>query len=155
MIGWMLPCLRARGVRIDGVHIGQDDLPVADARRLLGEHAIIGLTTGTRELVERANAVAHLIDYIGAGPFRPSPTKASNRPPLGVEGLRELAELSKVPVVAIGDIWPQDCPSIRETGVAGGCNGTRLRGKPGIAGIIMAEVITVVGGGVIWAGNRL
>ena len=111
--------LRARGVRIDGVHIGQDDLPVADARRLLGEHAIIGLTTGTRELVERANTVAHLIDYIGAGPFRPSPTKASNRPPLGIEGLRELAELSKVPVVAIGDIWPQDCPSIRETGVAG------------------------------------
>ena len=75
--------LRARGVRIDGVHIGQDDLPVADARRLLGERAIIGLTTGTRELVERANTVAHLIDYIGAGPFRPSPTKASNRPPLG------------------------------------------------------------------------
>ena len=111
--------LRARGVRIDGVHIGQDDLPVTDARRLLGEHAIIGLTTGTRELVERANTVAHLIDYIGAGPFRPSPTKASNRPPLGIEGLRELAELSKVPVVAIGDIWPQDCPSIRETGVAG------------------------------------
>ena len=111
--------LRARGVRIDGVHIGQDDLPVADARRLLGEHAIIGLTTGTRELVERANTVAHLIDYIGAGPFRPSPTKASNRPPLGIEGLRELAELSKVPVVAIGDIWPQDCPSIRKTGVAG------------------------------------
>ena len=63
--------LRARGVRIDGVHIGQDDLPVADARRLLGEHAIIGLTTGTRELVERANTVADLIDYIGAGPFRP------------------------------------------------------------------------------------
>ena len=56
--------LRARGVRIDGVHIGQDDLPVADARRLLGEHAIIGLTTGTRELVERANTIAHLIDYI-------------------------------------------------------------------------------------------
>ena len=85
--------LRTRGVRIDGVHIGQDDLPVADARRLLGEQAIIGLTTGTRKLVERANTVAHLIDYIGAGPFRPSPTKASNRPPLGIEGLRELCLL--------------------------------------------------------------
>ncbi len=124
--------LRARGVRIDGVHIGQDDLPVADARRLLGEHAIIGLTTGTRELVERANTIAHLIDYIGAGPFRPSPTKASNRPPLGIEGLRELAELSKVPVVAIGDIWPQDCPSIRETGVAGVAMARAFVENPGL-----------------------
>ena len=107
--------LRARGVRVDGVHIGQDDLPVADARA----DAIIGLTTGTRQLVEESNKIAHLIDYIGTGPFRPSPTKQSNRPPLGIDGLRELAELSVVPTVAIGDITPEDCPAIRTTGVAG------------------------------------
>ena len=107
------------GVRVDGVHIGQDDLPVADARALLGTDAIIGLTTGTRQLVEESNKIAHLIDYIGAGPFRPSPTKQSNRPPLGIDGLRELAELSAVPTVAIGDITPEDCPAIRTTGVAG------------------------------------
>ena len=111
--------LRARGVRVDGVHIGQDDLPVADARALLGADAIIGLTTGTRQLVEESNKIAHLIDYIGTGPFRPSPTKQSNRPPLGIDGLRELAELSAVPTVAIGDITPEDCPAIRTTGVAG------------------------------------
>lgn len=111
--------LRARGVRVDGVHIGQDDLPVADARALLGPDAIIGLTTGTRQLVEESNKIAHLIDYIGTGPFRPSPTKQSNRPPLGLDGLRELAELSTVPTVAIGDITPEDCPAIRTTGVAG------------------------------------
>ena len=111
--------LRARGVRVDGVHIGQDDLPVADARALLGADAVIGLTTGTRQLVEESNKIAHLIDYIGTGPFRPSPTKQSNRPPLGIDGLRELAELSAVPTVAIGDITPEDCPAIRTTGVAG------------------------------------
>ena len=111
--------LRARGVRVDGVHIGQDDLPVADARALLGADAIIGLTTGTRQLVEESNKIAHLIDYIGTGPFRPSPTKQSNRPPLGIDGLRERAVLSAVPTVAIGDITPEDCPAIRTTGVAG------------------------------------
>ena len=102
--------LRARGVRVDGVHIGQDDLPVADARALLGTDAFIGLTTGTRQLVEESNKIAHLIDYIGTGPFRPSPTKQSNRPPLGIDGLRELAELSAVPTVAIGDIAPKTAP---------------------------------------------
>ena len=73
----------------------------------------------TRQLVEESNKIAHLIDYIGTGPFRPSPTKQSNRPPLGIDGLRELAELSAVPTVAIGDITPEDCPAIRTTGVAG------------------------------------
>ena len=106
-------------MRVDGVHIGQDDLPVADARALLGADAIIGLTTGTRQLVEESNKIAHLIDYIGTGPFRPSPTKQSNRPSLGIDGLRELAELSAAPTVAIGDITPEDCPAIRTTGVAG------------------------------------
>ena len=99
--------LRARGVRVDGVHIGQDDLPVADARALLGADAIIGLTTGTRQLVEESNKIAHLIDYIGTGPFRPSPTKQSNRPPLGIDGLRELAELSAVPTGSYRDITPK------------------------------------------------
>ena len=111
--------LRARGVRVDGVHIGQDDLPVADARALLGADAIIGLTTGTRQLVEESNKIAHLIDYIGTGPFRPRPPKQSNRPPRGIDGRRALAELSAVPTVAIGDITPEDCPAIRTTGVAG------------------------------------
>lgn len=111
--------LRARGVRVDGVHIGQDDLPVSRRPRPPRRDAIIGLTTGTRQLVEESNKIAHLIDYIGTGPFRPSPTKQSNRPPLGIDGLRELAELSAVPTVAIGDITPEDCPAIRTTGVAG------------------------------------
>lgn len=125
--------LRAEGYPIAGVHLGQDDLPVAAARRMLGADAIIGLTTGTAELVRNANEVADVIDYIGAGPFRPSPTKKSGRPPLGVAGLEELAALSRVPVVAIGDIWPADVPAIMRTGVAGVAMVRAFELEPGLA----------------------
>ena len=111
--------LRHRGLPVHGVHVGQDDLPVRDVRALLGEEAIIGLTTGTRELVEAANEHAEVLDYIGAGPFRPTPTKDSGRPPLGVEGYRELVELSRLPVVAIGDVTADDAPALANTGVGG------------------------------------
>ncbi|MFP7364561.1 thiamine phosphate synthase [Corynebacterium callunae] len=111
--------LMRRGLPVHGVHLGQSDIPVTAARELLGPDAIIGLTTGTAELVHAANAYAGIIDYIGAGPFRPTPTKDSGRPPLGLEGYRELVEISKLPIVAIGDVQPEDVFSLAQTGVAG------------------------------------
>ena len=78
--------LARQGEAVHGVHLGQEDLPVALARELLGPDAVIGLTTGTLELVRRSREVGSLIDYVGAGPFRPTPTKDSGRPRLGVEG---------------------------------------------------------------------
>lgn len=111
--------LRHRGLPVHGVHVGQDDLDVRDVRALLGKDAIIGLTTGTRSLVADANEFSGVIDYVGAGPFRPTPTKDSGREPLGVDGYRELAELSKVPVVAIGDVTADDAEVLAGTGVAG------------------------------------
>jgi len=110
--------LREPGL-VHGVHLGQDDLPVIVARAMLGAEAIIGLTTGTLELVQGANEVAQWIDYIGAGPFRPTPTKDSGREPLGVEGYPPLVEISRRPVVAIGDVQPADVRDLAETGVAG------------------------------------
>ncbi|MBK4139459.1 thiamine phosphate synthase [Corynebacterium macginleyi] len=104
---------------IHGVHIGQDDLDPRLARRILGEDAIIGLTTGTLKLVREANEYADVIDYIGAGPFRPTPTKSSGRTPLGLEGYPPLVATSAVPVVAIGDVQATDAESLAETGVAG------------------------------------
>lgn len=80
---------------IHGVHIGQDDLNPRLARAVLGPEAIIGLTTGTLELVRAANAYADVIDYVGAGPFRPTPTKDSGRPPIGVEGYPALVQASR------------------------------------------------------------
>ena len=104
---------------IHGAHIGQDDLDPRLARAVLGENAIIGLTTGTLELVEGANDYADVIDYVGAGPFRPTPTKNSGREPLGLAGYPALVAASAVPVVAIGDVRAEDATELAATGVAG------------------------------------
>lgn len=110
---------RRRGAAVHGVHLGQEDLPVADARKLLGPEAIIGLTTGTLELVRAAEEVRELVDYLGAGPFRRTPTKDSGRPPLGVAGYPPLVAASSLPIVAIGDVTPADSAALAGTGVAG------------------------------------
>lgn len=104
---------------IHGVHIGQDDLDPRMARAVLRDDAIIGLTTGTLELVEGANDYADVIDYVGAGPFRPTPTKNSGREPLGLAGYPALVTASEVPVVAIGDVRAEDAADLAATGVAG------------------------------------
>ena len=104
---------------IHGVHIGQDDLDPRLARQLLGKDAIIGLTTGTLPLVQQANEYADAIDYIGAGPFRPTPTKDSGREPVGLEGYPALVRASRVPVVAIGDVRAEDAADLAATGIAG------------------------------------
>lgn len=110
---------RQRGAAVHGVHLGQDDLPVADARELLGPEAIIGLTTGTLELVGAAEQLRAQLDYLGAGPFRRTPTKNSGRPPLGVAGYAPLVAVSSLPIVAIGDVTPEDAAALARTGVAG------------------------------------
>lgn len=104
---------------VSGVHIGQDDLNPRIARELLGPDTIIGLTTGTLELVEQANDYADVIDYIGAGPFRDTPTKNSGRVPLGLEGYPALVEASQLPIVAIGDVTVDDAKDLACTGVDG------------------------------------
>lgn len=104
---------------IHGVHLGQDDLDVRAARRLLGPDAVIGLTTGTRELVEAANRDADVLDYIGCGPFRTTPTKDSGREPIGLEGYPALVAASELPLVAIGDVTADDACDLARAGVDG------------------------------------
>lgn len=110
---------RQLGAPVHGVHLGQDDLPVRAARAMLGSDAVIGLTTGTLALVQAANDLADVVDYVGAGPFRATPTKDSGRDPLGVEGYPALVAASRVPVVAIGDVGVPDVAALAQTGVAG------------------------------------
>ena len=110
---------RAAGAHVHGVHLGAEDLPAEAARALLGPGAVVGLTTGTRELVEAANRYVGVADYVGAGPYRETPTKRSGRPPLGVGGYRELVAVGVLPIVAIGDIRVEDVAALRATGVAG------------------------------------
>lgn len=110
---------RHAGAPVHGVHLGADDLPPEHARALLGPQAVVGWTTGTLELVEQAQRYLGVVDYLGAGPFRPTPTKDSGRPPLGVDGYRPIVAASALPVIAIGDVTPDDVPELATTGIAG------------------------------------
>lgn len=97
----------------DGVHIGQDDMPVAHARELIGESRLIGLSTHTRAQVGDAIDGA---DYIGVGPVRQTPTKPG-RPAVGLELVRYAAANAQLPFFAIGGI---DLAIVGDVRAAGG-----------------------------------
>lgn len=112
---------RRRGAPVHGVHLGQADLPVAEARALLGADALVGLTAGTLEHVREAEARtgAHRPDYLGSGPLRPTPTKDVGRPPVGLAGYPLRVAATQLPVIAIGDVTLADVAPLSRTGIAG------------------------------------
>lgn len=112
---------RRHGAPVHGVHLGQADLPVAAARALLGSDALVGLTAGTLEHVREAESRrgAARPDYLGSGPFRPTPTKDVGRPPVGLAGYSLRVAATRLPVIAIGDVTLADVPALSATGVAG------------------------------------
>lgn len=106
----------------DGVHLGKNDMPVGEARKLLGNDKIIGATANTFDDI--AKAVSAGADYIGLGPFRFTQTKEKLSPTLGIEGYRNImarcgAAHFDIPVVAIGGITVDDMPQLATTGIAG------------------------------------
>ena len=106
----------------DGVHLGKSDMPIGQARAILGKDRIIGGTANTFEdIVSHWKAGA---DYIGCGPFRFTTTKKNLSPVLGIEGYRSIMEKMRhaginIPVVAIGGITASDIDDILATGVKG------------------------------------
>ena len=111
-----------RELHADGVHLGKNDMPVDEARRVLGEEFIIGGTANTFEDIERL--ASQEADYIGCGPFRFTTTKKNLAPVLGLEGYRDIIEKMRragidIPVVAIGGITASDIDDILATGVKG------------------------------------
>jgi thiamine-phosphate diphosphorylase len=86
----------------DGVHLGPDDLPLADARRLLGPHLIIGASCGDMEEARRAAPLG--ADYIGAGAVFATTTKSDAGAPIGLGNLRAITRATNLPVAAIGGI---------------------------------------------------
>ena len=106
----------------DGVHLGKNDMPVDEARRLLGNGKIIGGTANTLDdIIMHCSRGA---DYIGCGPFRFTTTKKNLAPVLGLEGYKEIMEGLgkagiKIPVAAIGGITVGDIPAIMATGING------------------------------------
>lgn len=129
----------------DGVHLGKKDMPIAEARKILGKKKIIGGTANTFEdVLMHYEASA---DYIGCGPFRFTTTKKNLSPVLGLEGYREIVSKMKIegisiPVVAIGGITADDIPAILQTGVDGiAISGTVLRADNPV--MEMQKLITI------------
>ncbi|HTN44061.1 MAG TPA: thiamine phosphate synthase [Nitrospiria bacterium] len=106
----------ALAVGADGVHLGQDDLPLSAARSLLGPDRIIGISAHVLEQATEAEAGG--ADYLGIGPVFSSITK-QDRPPLGCEMLRRFREQVRIPIVAIGGISPRNVRQVMTTGVDG------------------------------------
>lgn len=102
---------------VDGVHLGQSDMEYADARRILGHNALIGLTIDSEEQLVEANALD--VDYLGVGPVFPTATKTDHAPVWGVEGIARARELSRHAFVAIGAVKAETAASIIQAGADG------------------------------------
>lgn len=117
----------------DGVHLGKKDMPIREAREILGPDFIIGGTANTFEDVKQHYESG--ADYIGCGPFRFTTTKQGLSPILGLEGYSRIVKQMRendinLPIVAIGGITAEDIPSIMQTGVTGiALSGTVLRAE--------------------------
>ena len=99
----------------DGVHLGQGDLPVKEARRLLGNNKIIGYST--HNLREALEAVRLPVDYISFGPIFPTKTKEDAQTPKGLQGLSEVRKAVEIPIVAIGGITETNMVHVLKEGV--------------------------------------
>ncbi len=100
-----------------GVHLGQDDLPVAEARKLLGPGRLVGVSAHTPE--EARQAERDGADYLGAGPAFPTRTKTDTAPPQTAESFRRITSAVSLPVVAIGGIDAGNVQTLRGLGLAG------------------------------------
>lgn len=101
----------------DGVHLGQEDMPVVEARKILGKEKIIGLSTHAINQV--LDAQKQDINYIGFGAIFKSPTKSSpDHPVVGLDLLKQVVQISQIPVVAIGGINQFNIGQVWDTGVA-------------------------------------
>lgn len=117
----------------DGVHLGKNDMPIDEARKILGPDFIIGGTANTfNDVVMHYNNSAN---YIGCGPFRFTTTKEKLSPVLGLEGYRDIVAKMKeadinIPIVAIGGINAEDIADIMATGITGiALSGTVIRAE--------------------------
>lgn len=101
----------------DGVHLGQEDFPIAKARALLGDQAIIGGTAKTLEQVQQC--IDEGADYIGFGPIYTTGSKADAGLVKGIDGLREFVDAVDIPIIAIGGIGLENAREVMATGARG------------------------------------
>lgn len=122
-----------RQLGADGVHLGNNDIPVDEARKILGPDIIIGGTANTIEDIIRLHKKG--ADYIGCGPFRFTTTKKNLSPILGLDGYKSIVLKMKelgidLPIVAIGGITVEDIPAVMGTGVSGIALSGAILGAP-------------------------
>ena len=118
---------REAGIKVDGVHVGQSDIPVEVCRKYLGADSIVGLSARTEELIDYVKAAdVSQIDYFGAGPLHKTATKLDagkiSDGRFITHDFKELAELVKVsprPIVVGGGVKVKDIPALVATGVDG------------------------------------
>jgi len=118
---------RKQGIKVDGIHVGQSDIPVDICREYLGEDSVVGLSARTHEMLEYIKTTdVSEVDYFGVGPVHETMTK----PDCGLdldgriktrsfEEISELVKLSKIPVVVGGGVKLVDIPPLAQTGAAG------------------------------------
>ena len=134
----------ALAVDADGVHVGQDDLPVAEVRRLIGPDKWLGLSVTNAE--QLAEVPYGSVDYLGIGPVYPTGTKSDAAPVVGVPAFAELVAASRLPVVAIGGIQASNCQSLMQAGAKGGAVVSAICGQvdPARATKVLLEKLRTV-----------
>ncbi len=119
----------AMAVRADGVHIGQDDMPVAEAREMIGPDHLLGLSTHSEEQIAAAHQTVKdgvPIDHISVGPISETPTKPG-RPAVGLELIHHAATTATIPFFAIGGINPDNVLKVLQAGARRICVVRALR----------------------------
>jgi thiamine-phosphate pyrophosphorylase len=124
----------ALAVGADGVHLGQEDLHYREARRLLGEKKIIGITVNTPEQALEAARLG--ADYLGVSPIFATRTKPDAGEPAGLSLLREIRRRVRLPLIAIGGITLDNAPSVIEAGADGVCAISAVVTRPDVRGAI-------------------
>jgi thiamine-phosphate pyrophosphorylase len=112
----------AAAIHAAGVHLGKEDMPVSEARKIVGDKMMVGATANTFEDIEKHDQDG--ADYVGLGPFRFTATKKKLSPVLGLEGYTRILNQCRacnisIPIIAIGGIGLKDIPDIMQTGVHG------------------------------------
>jgi thiamine-phosphate pyrophosphorylase len=114
----------AAAVRADGVHVGQEDMPVTEVRKIVGPDVLVGLSTHAPSEIDAALAKqpdgSPYVDYIGVGPVHATPTKLG-RPPVGTELVSYASAHARVPFFAIGGIDSENVVSVLDAGASRVC----------------------------------
>ena len=107
----------AQAVKADGVHLGQTDMPLEVAKKIVGDSMIIGISA--ESLQNAIEAEKGGADYLGVSPIYATPTKTDTAPPLGLEGLREIRRAVSLPLVGIGGLNPGNAAEVIRSGADG------------------------------------